>query len=132
MAYEARGETSSVADLLKGLVQQVGTLFRQEIALARAEMSESTSKIGRSAVSMAIAFLLSLGAFIMLLFAAAYGLAEVMPLWASTLIVGVVVAVIAAVLFFKARKDISAHSLAPTRTARTLREDLEFAKDQVR
>lgn len=131
--YDANTERGdgSIAQLLKYLVQQLGTLFRQEIALARAEVSETAGQIGTAAVMMVVGGILGLAALIVLLFAAVYGLGEALPMWASALIVGAVVAVVAFILVMVGKSRLSARNLLPRRTAQTLRDDVNLAREKM-
>lgn len=128
--YGARTERGdgSITELLKYLIQQVGTLFRQEIALARAEVSETASHLTSAVVMLVIGATLGFSALIVLLFAAVYGIAEALPLWASALIVGGVVAIVALVLVMMGKSRFAARNLMPRRTARTLRDDVDLAR----
>ena len=59
-------------------------------------------------------------------------LALLIPLWASALLVGIVVMAVGGLLTMRALADLRRASLAPTRTIETLREDVEWAKEQTR
>ncbi|MGD9740133.1 MAG: phage holin family protein [Bauldia sp.] len=128
--YDARADRSdgSITHLLKYLVQQVGTLFRQEIALARAEVSETAGHLTSAIVMLVVGAILGLSALIVLLFAAVYGIAEALPLWASALVVGGVVAIVALILVMVGKSRFSARNLLPRRTARTLKDDVDLAR----
>ncbi len=121
----------SIASLIKALIQQVRTLLRQELTLARAEVSESVGQVGTAVAMMAVGAILGLAALVVLLFAAVYGLGLVLPMWASALIVGAVVALIALFLVLRGKNNLAARNLMPRRTARTLAEDVRLAKDKL-
>lgn len=124
-------EDSSITSLIKFLIQQVGTLIRQELSLARAEVSESVGQLGTAVAMIAIGGILGLAAVVVILFAAVYALGLVLPMWAAALIVGVVVGLIAAVLILRGRSNIAARNLMPRRTVRTLQDDVRLAKDKL-
>ena len=69
-------------------------------------------------------------ALLLLLLAAAWGIAEVLEPWAGLLIVGVVTAIVAAVLITTGRKKLAAVEAAPN-TIETLQEDVQWAKQQL-
>lgn len=68
----------------------------------------------------------------LLSFAAAWGLAAVVPDGLAFLIVGIIYAIVAAVLLSKGRKQVAEVNLVPQQTVETLREDVEWAKAQRR
>lgn len=116
-------------ELVKQLAEEVSTLVRQEMELARAEM---TTKARRAGIGLGelggggIVGLYALGALTACFIAA---LALVMPLWASALIVAAVYGAIAVVLFLVGRRQLEeATPPVPERTRQTIKEDLEWAK----
>ena len=124
-------EDGSIASLVKFLIQQVGTLVRQELSLARAEVSESVGQLGTAIALIAIGGALGLAALVVILFAAVYALGLVLPMWAAALIVGVIVAIIAFGLILRGRSNLAARNLMPRRTVRTLQDDVRLAKDKL-
>jgi drug/metabolite transporter (DMT)-like permease len=122
----------SLKELLSDLTNSVTTLFRKEIELARAEMSEKVSQASIAAGSIAAGGVLALTALIVLLQALVIALAELgLAPALSALIVGGVVAIIAFALIYKGMNDLKASSLAPTRTVEALRRDAHLVKEQV-
>jgi hypothetical protein len=120
-----------IGDLVKQLAGQTSTLVRQEIDLAKAEMSEKASVAGKGAGlfgGAAVVGLLAAGAltaFLILL------LSEAMDAWLAALIVGVVMAAIAAALAATGRSRIRAATPpVPEQTVETVKEDVEWAKSQ--
>jgi uncharacterized membrane protein YqjE len=119
----------SAGDLVKQLSQQVSTLVRQEVELAKAEMGEKGKKAGvgigmfGGAGAAALLALGSLTAFLILVLDLA------MPAWAAALIVTILWAGAAAVLALKGRekvKDVGAP--IPEKTAESVKEDVEWLK----
>ncbi len=51
--------------------------------------------------------------------------------WVSALVVGLVVVAIGAILVLRARESLKPANLAPRRTVETLKEDQEWAKEQI-
>jgi tetrahydromethanopterin S-methyltransferase subunit C len=70
--------------------------------------------------------LLGLGA------AAILALALVLPAWAAALIVGGVALLLGLILLLLGRRHVGAQSLVPRRTLRSLREDADWAREQMR
>ena len=120
----------SLGELFSELAQETSTLVRQEVALAKTEVTHKASRAGRHigvlAAGGAVAYaglLAIVGAIIALLNA-------VMPLWVAALIVGIVVLVVGYVLVRRALDALKREDFAPRETIQTLKEDQEWAKDQ--
>lgn len=130
----------SIPGLLKELTTGMGSLVRNEMALAKAEMREKASVFTRNAVSVAIGGVIALAGSIILLQAFVGALnsimdaAEVSPRiysWLSPLIVALVVLGIGGLLIKKGIDRIKCASLTPERTAQSLRETGEWVKEKV-
>jgi hypothetical protein len=123
----------SLKELLGDLTDNITTLFRQEIQLARAETSEKITQVGVAIGAIAGGAILALAALIVLLQALVIGLTEAgLPAGWAALIVGAVVAVIAYVLIHKGTNDLKASNLAPDRTMQSLKRDAQVVKEQAR
>jgi putative superfamily III holin-X len=120
-----------IGDLVKQLAGQTSTLVRQEIDLAKAEMSQKASIAGKGAGLLggaAVVGLLAAGALTACVILA---LSEVIPDWLAALIVAVVLGAIAAVLALQGRNRIRAATPpVPEQTVETVKEDVEWAKTQ--
>jgi hypothetical protein len=118
-------------DLIKHLAGQTSTLVRQEIDLAKAEMSEKASVAGKGAGLLggaAVAGLLAAGALTACLILA---LSEAIPDWLAALVVALLMAAVAAVLALQGRNRIRAATPpVPEQTVETVKEDVEWAKTQ--
>ena len=119
----------SVGELLKQLANETTTLMRQELELAKAEMREKAGKAGPgfgmwgAAGAMALLALGSLTAFLIL------ALDGAMPNWLAALIVGLVYAAIAGVLYVRGKHRVEeAGSPVPEKTIETVKEDVQWAK----
>jgi hypothetical protein len=125
-SVEARDE--STPNLLHRLVNDVGMLFAQELALLKSETARSIGDLKAAAVSIAaggaVAFM---GAFFLLL-AAVYGLSNVVEPWLAALIVGGAVTLIGIVMLATGRRKLEPTAIAPRRTAAALRKDTEMIK----
>ena len=126
----------SVGELLADLAQDTSTLVRQEVSLATAEMTQKASQaardIGLLAVGGAFAFL-ALEMLVntgVVLLAGLIPLPGVMPALLAFAIVFGVVAAISAVLIRKGLNALKANKLMPQQTMETLKEDVQWAKQQ--
>jgi uncharacterized membrane protein YqjE len=118
-----------IAELLKQLANETATLVRQELDLAKAEMREKAGKAGQGAGmwgAAGVTALLALGSLTAFLILALDG---VMPNWLAALIVGLVYAAIAGVLYVSGKRRVDeVGSPVPEQTVETLKEDVQWAK----
>lgn len=121
----------SLGELFSELSQEASTLFRQEVQLAKVELSQKASKMGKEAAFIGAGGAIAYAGFLALIAAAIFGFAEFMPIWLSALLVGVVVAGIGYVLMQKGISALKEINPAPRRTIETLKEDKEWLKQQV-
>jgi tetrahydromethanopterin S-methyltransferase subunit C len=119
-------------ELLRRLADQTATLVRQEIELARAELAAKGKVYGASAGAFGAAALLGLGAFGALTATIIILLALLLPLWAAALIVTIVYAIIAFVLFRRGRTVLRGTTPIPTQATETTKEDIEWVKTRAK
>jgi hypothetical protein len=122
-----------MGELVKQLSAQVSTLVRQEVELAKAEVAEKGKKAGLGAGMLGgagVAGLLTLGA----LTAALILLLDlVMPAWAAALVVTALWAVVAGLLALRGRAKVQeVGKPIPEKTVETVKEDVEWMKDQIK
>lgn len=92
-------EKRTIGELVAGVSESFSTLVRDEIKLAQTQLTEKVTGLGKGAGFLAVAgVLLALYAVPVLLWAAIYGIATALPLWAAALIVGGVLVLIAVIL----------------------------------
>ncbi|MBJ7596898.1 MAG: phage holin family protein [Candidatus Dormibacteraeota bacterium] len=119
-----------MGELVKQLAEETSTLVRQELELAKAEMTQKGKKAGIGLGELGgagIVALYALGALTACFIAA---LALAMPVWLAALIVAIVYGVIAGVLALIGRRQLQQSK--PTsleRTEKTVKEDVEWAKN---
>lgn len=132
--YDAKDDRS-IGALVSELSQETTTLLQQEIALAKTEMSEKVTQVSRALVSLALGGLVLFAGLLVLLDALVFGLSELMPAdlvpWLPALIVGVVVAIIGAMLLQKGRRNLQTSQLMPQRTTTSLQHDRDMVREQV-
>ena len=118
----------SIGDLLKQLSQETSTLVRQEMALARAELTEQGKRAGTGAGMLGgagVAGLLTLGALTATLIGV---LDTAMAFWLAALIVTAVWAAVAGVLALQGRNKIKDATPPAPQTVETVKEDVRWAK----
>lgn len=131
MAQQVVKEERSLGDLFSELANETGTLVRQEVALAQAELTQKATKVGRNVGFLAIGGAVAYAALLAVMAAAIGGLAYIMPLWLAALIIGVVVGIIAFALISSALKALKNTGLTPRQTVESLKEDAQWLKNQV-
>lgn len=125
----------TLVGLFSDLWRETSALVHDEVALARAEVSEKVNQVGNGIAVIAAAALILFAGFLMLLLAAANLLALMLPPdsgpWMAPFAVGVAVLLIGFIALAKGRSDLKARNLAPERTLDSLRQDRELVKEHV-
>lgn len=122
----------SVPELVKSIAADAATLVRKEVELAKQEVVEALAARAKAAAALAVAGVLGLIALVFLGSAAAAGLDNVMRPWASRLIVAAAFLLIAGAAVFVGLRKLKKPSLAPEETKRTVKEDVQWAKAQLK
>lgn len=129
------GENRRLIALFSDLFRETSTLVHQEAQLAKAEMSQKVSGVGKGVAAIAIGGAIIFAGFIVLLFAASNGLALMLPPehadWLAPLIVGLAVMVLGFIALAMGKHELSASYLKPSRTMESLRRDTELVKEHV-
>lgn len=120
--------------LLRELGDEIGTLVRQEIALAKVELTEKLKPAEAAAGMFSGTLVLALGAFGALTTFLIAGIAALgLQVWLSALIVTIVYGLVAFVLAQTGKKKMQdATPLVPEQTAQTVKEDIEWAKTRAK
>jgi hypothetical protein len=127
---QGRGDDRSLGELFSELSQETTTLIRQEVNLAKTEMSQKASRVGKDVGFMAAGGAVAYAGLLAILAGVIALLGLVIPLWLSALLVGLVVAAIGYFLVKRGLDALKQEDLAPRETIETLKEDKEWAKDQ--
>jgi len=122
----------SIGELFSELATETGTLIRKEIELAKVELSQKASRVGRNVGYLVLGGAVAYAALLALLAAIITALANVIPWWAAAFVVAVVVGIVAAVMISKAVATLKQTELAPRQTTETLKEDVQWAKQQMK
>lgn len=129
------GANRSLIALFSDLFRETSTLVHQEAELAKAEISEKVSDVGKGIAAIAIGGAIVFAGFIVLLFAASNGLALLLPPehadWLAPLIVGLAVIVLGFVALAMGKHEMSSTHLKPSRTIDSLRRDTQLVKEHV-
>jgi O-antigen ligase len=121
MAYAP--DARSLGDLFSDLSREISTLVRNEMALARVEMSTKLSRAARHAGTLALGAVVALAGLFTLAASLVLVLVRAgMPAWGAALLVGLGLAAVGAVLAMRAVSALRQEDLAPTETIQTLKE----------
>lgn len=118
----------SIPDLLKQLSEDTSTLVKQELELARAELTEQGKRAGKGAGMVGGGALFGLGAFGALTACLIALIATATATWVAALIVAAVYGAIAAVLAMRGKNEIQEATPPAPQTVDTLKEDARWAK----
>lgn len=124
-ALAMRGEVSNVAAEMQRLMQL-------ELELAQAEMNEARGHATKGAAFGAIAGVLGLLTIVFLFLAIMFALETAMAFWAAALITAGIAALVMALAGLMAKMQISRFSPVPQRFIRTMQEDLQWARSQIK
>jgi predicted RND superfamily exporter protein len=124
MAHVERPPASerSLPELFSDMTSELGLLVRKEIELAQTEVREEVSHLGQGLGLFAATAAVGFVALVLIAFAAAWGLSELVPEGVAFLVVGVVFVVVAVALLSKAKAQLKQFSPVPQRTVETVKE----------
>lgn len=130
-------EERSFRTLFTDLAQEITDLIRQELTLARVEMSEKVSKMGSGIGEVVAGALIAYAGFLAVVGALSIGLYLLIAdwpgaAWLAPLIVGLVVMLAGYLTYLAGRSNVRARNLTPERTINTLRGNAAFAREQTR
>lgn len=127
-----RKEERSLGELFAELASETSTLVRQEVELAKTEMTQKATRVGRDVGAIGAGGAIAYAGFLVLLAAITLGLGELIPLWLSALIVGALVVGIGYMVVQRGLQALKRASLTPHETIQTLKEDAQWAKEQTK
>ena len=118
----------SLGELFGDLSREITTLVRQEMTLARTEMSQKLSRLGKDIGFMAAGGLVAYAGLLTLIAALVIILNQVgLALWASALLVGLIVAGVGGFLVVRGLNALKQEDLTPRETIASLKEDVHGA-----
>jgi hypothetical protein len=122
-AHTASLAAEPVRSLLRQLLKDLSTLCRQEMALAKADLSGSLCAARRSITVLMVGGLVLFGGLLALLSAAILALGSIMPMWVAALVVGVTVVILGCVLLKVGQSGVGTVRLTPVTSRESLRRD---------
>jgi uncharacterized membrane protein YqjE len=130
----------SFGDLLREVTSDIAALFRKEVELAKVELSEKASDVGKQVGAIALGGAVLFAGALALLAAVVnlvgWVIAEItspeLAVWLAPLIVGGVLAFVGYGMVKKAMTALRNESLLPEQTTQTLQENKEWLKEKIR
>ena len=120
----------SLGELIGTMTEDVSTLVRKEVELAKAEISEEMGKARTAAIGFAGAAIAGLYAGFAFVLAIGWLLAEATEPWVGFLVVAVVLGIVAALLAKRAQQEVQGIDLAPEQTIETMKENAQWLSEQ--
>jgi uncharacterized membrane protein YqjE len=129
MANSHRDE-KPLGELLSELTQGMSKMFRQEVDLAKTEISRKARQRMKDAAFLVMGGFIVYAGFLALMGAVIAALWTIAPLWLSALAVGILVCGIGYYLIRKGLRELK-RGLKPEQTVESLKEDKKWIKEQI-
>jgi hypothetical protein len=124
-------EEPGLGDLIRSLAYDLGTLVRQEIDLAKMEVSRTARRMAMDGVWIGAGVATAAVGALCLVLAMALGLGALLgSYWLGTLITGLVLLILGGGLAWKGARDLSRQKLVPKQTTESMKENARWAKDE--
>ena len=126
-------DNRSLGDLLSELSRETATLVRQEVALARTELTRNVARVQRHAALIVAGGVIAYSGLLAIVAAIVLGLIRlgVTP-WLAALVAGIGVAILGYMLLQQGLSGLKRDPLTPEQTIDTMKENAQWAKNQVR
>ena len=121
----------SLGELFSELAAETGTLVRQEVALAQAELSAKATRVGKNVGYLAVGGAIGYAAMLAILAGVIMGLSYFIPAWLAAMLVGIAVGIAAYVMISSGLTALKETNLTPEETVESIKEDAQWLKDQV-
>ena len=125
-------ENRPLGDLFSDLASDMSNLVRQEVNLAKLEVTQKAKYVGRNVGYLVVGGAVAYAGLLAVIAAIIMLLDNFMPAWGAALLVGVVVALIAWLMIGKAMSALQQADLTPKETVETLKEDATWMKQQIK
>lgn len=125
------GGGESLGDTVTGIIQDLQEIVRGEVQLAKTELKEDASTLGKALGMIGAAVFLGLVGFIFLMLGVTYLLNKSLEMWLAAGIVGVVLLIIGAIVGMVGKNQMQQAKLVPDQTIESVKEDKEWASRQI-
>lgn len=128
---QLKNDERSLGDLFSELAAETGTLVRQEVALAQAELTVKATSVGKNVGFLAVGGAIAYAGVLAILAGVILGLSLLIPAWIAAIMVGLVVGAVAFFLISSALEELKKTNLKPEETVESIKEDAQWLKNQV-
>ncbi len=122
----------SISSVLQDILGNFQEVVRSEVRLAKTEVREELAKTRSASVLIAVGAVAALFSILFLLLTAVYALSLAMPEWAAALCVAAAVGVLAVFAILAGVKRFKTINPAAPKTVASLKENVEWAKQQAK
>lgn len=122
----------SIGELFAELANETSTLVRQEVQLAKTEITQKVTSAGKDAGMIGAGGALVYAGLLAVIAAIIIGLGQLIPMWASALVVGLVVIGVGYLLIQSGLSALKRIDPTPRETIETIKEDVDMVKEQTR
>lgn len=122
----------TMSDVLQDIVSNIQQIIRSEFVLAKVEVTEKAQKASKPAAITAAGVVLAFYGLGFLLLAAIYALSLAMPTWLAALIIGFFVVILAGIFVGAGISALKRIDPVPEKTVRTVKENVQWAKDRIK
>jgi hypothetical protein len=128
---QLKNDERSLGDLFSELAAETGTLVRQEVALAQAELTVKATSVGKNVGFLAVGGAIAYAGVLAILAGVILGLSLLIPAWIAAIMVGLVVGAVAFFLISSALEELKKTNLKPEETVESIKEDAQWLKNQM-
>jgi uncharacterized membrane protein YqjE len=121
-----------LGDILRDIANNIGEIIRSEFQLAKTELSDRLVRLARPATTTAIGAMLGMYALGFLLLTIMFVLRIAIPEWLAALIVFCIAGVLGSIMLAAGLHGLWQVRVAPDRTVATVKENVQWAKQQLR
>jgi hypothetical protein len=118
-----------IGELLGNVATDIQDLVRGEVRLARSELDQKLDRVIMAAVWLLGGALVGFAGLVVVLEGGAAALALVLPQWAASVIVGLVIVIVGALFARSGLAMLSLKTLTPDRTIASLEKDARVVKE---
>ena len=129
---QTQQDNRSLGELFSELTQEMTTLVRQEVDLAKTEMTDKFAKMRRDVIMIAAGAMLAWAGFLTLIATVILVLTQLagMSAWLAALIVMVIVLGLGVAFVLYGIENLQHMSMVPKQTVKSVKEDVQWAKEQ--
>ncbi len=131
-AVEPMEGRRSTAEIVQDIIDNTREIIRSELQLARTEVADKGKRVGKAAGMLAAGGAIAAVAALLIVVACVAALSLVMPVWAASLIMAVLLGVVGGGMMMVGRQRMKQTSMVPERTISSLKEDVQWLKHPTR